>query len=278
MTAHFSLPRFPLYVREGFFWGLPSIYTVSHGSMYPESRRCTQIERVTMRYRSHASQIPATRAFLRKLDGLPFELELAFVRSALFCGSSDFANAKAFRTHLGHPRIHTLRISAASNAPATPMIADHSQRDKVVEPDMRSGFVARLSGRTETAVTECRLFGIEWIWPVGHDRIGLPPGMSLIGNYRIEGPIFGDRGPTQRRCPMDIQCILDTEFWISYCSYSLFDNAILYRIVINKLYTISKLYYPLFRENKNYNASIVFYYTLFSLDKQQGSIKNKSIF
>lgn len=47
-------------------------------------------------------QIPATWAFLRKLDGLPFELEPAFVHSALFCGSSDFG--RAFE-HV-RPRIH----------------------------------------------------------------------------------------------------------------------------------------------------------------------------
>lgn len=65
----------------------------------------------------------------------------------------------------------------------------------------------------------------------GRDRIGLPPGMSLIGNYRIEGPIFGDRGPTQRRCPMDILGYsIDVRRGMSSTQgfYSLLDNAIFY--------------------------------------------------
>lgn len=135
MTGHFSLRRFPLYVREGFFWGLPSIYTVSHGSMYPGSRRCTQIET------SNNEVSVARERFLRKLDGLPFELELAFVRSALFCGRSDFANAKAFAQHIWAIReyTHTPYLQRRTRPPG------HAANDRGSQP-------ARQSSRSRYAV------------------------------------------------------------------------------------------------------------------------------
>lgn len=64
---------------------------------------------------SHASQIPATRAFLRKLDGLPFGLEPVFVRSVLFCRRSDFGRAFRTRSPTNVLCIHVER-NAMSNA------------------------------------------------------------------------------------------------------------------------------------------------------------------
>lgn len=101
---------------------------------------------------SHASQIPATRAFLQKLDGLPFGLEPVFVHSALFYRRSDFG--RAFGTH---SPTNTLRIYNVERCPWSRI----SPRDKVVEPDMRSGFVA--SEQTD-----------RWLWmPTIPDRMDL---------------------------------------------------------------------------------------------------------
>lgn len=130
-------------------------------------------------------------------------LEPAFVRSA-FLRVQRFCERKNFRTRLATHEF-TLRISICSvecrgvRAAVDRESARQSSRTRYavrlrcVRPDRPPALNADYSGSNGS----------------GRDRIGLPPGMSLIGNYRIEGPIFGDRGRTQRRCPMDI--FLDVE-------------------------------------------------------------------
>lgn len=82
---------------------------------------------------SHASQIPATRAFLRKLDGLPFgSAQPGFY--SFFSAGAVISNALAYECDLYPCRTQC-------NVEHCPW-SRISRRDKVVEPDMRSGFVA----------------------------------------------------------------------------------------------------------------------------------------
>jgi len=66
-------------------------------------------------------------------------------------------------------------------------VADRRDRgsapcNKVIEPDMRSGFAASIRAALNAGYSRSN----------GSGRIGLP-GMSLNANCRIEGPIFNDR-------------------------------------------------------------------------------------
>lgn len=136
---------------------------------------------------SRASQIPATRAVFTKIRRSALRGGTGFC-STLFCRCSDFG--RAFRTRI-RPRIRF--VSAMSNAA---VIADQPARQS---SRTRYAVGRSLHPSGQTTGSECRLFRTEWIWPLGRDRIGLPPGMSLNGNHRIEGLIFDDRRDTYVR-------------------------------------------------------------------------------
>lgn len=107
------------------------------------------------------------------------------------------AGAVISDTLLGHARPRIRSVSAMSN-----VARDRGSACATKQQNQICGR-ASLRPSRQTASSECRLFRIEWIWSLGRDRIGLPPGMSLNRNHRIEELIFDDRGPAQYRCPMD---------------------------------------------------------------------------
>lgn len=115
---------FLLYISEGFLWEETEgkkeerryLYVSLDVSQNPGATRLHGNNEAS----SHASQIPATRAFLRKLDGLPFGLEPVFVRSALFCRRSDFGRARL--------RMCSVSMSNAMQCRTLSVIADQPAR------------------------------------------------------------------------------------------------------------------------------------------------------
>lgn len=113
-----SSVHFPLYVREGFFWSLPSIYTYLTDQCILDPAAVHRYA-VTMSYRSHASQIPATRAFLRKLDVCPSGWNwLLFVQR--FSAGAAILRTQKLSDTFDRPRIYTRYLQRRTPRRAAP--------------------------------------------------------------------------------------------------------------------------------------------------------------
>ena len=75
---------------------------------------------------------------------------------------------------------------------------------------------------------------------------------ASLGNYRIGGSIFGDRGPTQRTCPMDGYswifniCVLDTAIFGYLFVFIRCPIYILCEIVANELRNVEIILFVVF--------------------------------
>lgn len=149
---HFSLSgAFSLYGREGFFWSLPSIYTYLTDQCIRDPVQIRGNNELSVACEPNSSDASVFTEIRRSAlrAGTGFCSFSAFLREQRFCERKS-------RTHLSVHE-YTRYVQRRTPRRATPW-SRISRRDKVVEPDMRSGFVA--SGRTDRR-SECRLFRIE---------------------------------------------------------------------------------------------------------------------
>ena len=177
---------------------------------------------------SHTSQIPTTRAFLRKLDGLPFELEPIFVRSMLFCRHSYFGRAFEIRSPT-----NTRSVSAMSNAA---VIADQPARQssrtryavglRCVRVDRPPALNADYSGSNGSGRSAATVSAYHQVW-ASMETIGSKGwfSMTAVGHNTDIQWIFLDIAWTLVR-------VSDSHSSGYYCHYLLPCEIILYTSIV----------------------------------------------
>lgn len=214
MTAHFSLRHFPLYVREGFFWGLPSIYTYL-------TDQCIRYPAAVHRYAGN-NEVSVARepnssdaSVFTKIRRSALRAGTGFCSFSAFLREQRFCERKSFPDTFGHPRIHTPYLQRQMRQP---------RRDRGSQP-------ARQSSRARYAV------GLRCVCPDGQRQPALNADYSgSNGSGRSAATVsayhqvwaslatIGSKGrfsvtATQRNADvrwifLNIQCVLDTEFRI----------------------------------------------------------------